>query len=591
MIAASRDDVIFPFIDPAMPREKQIRPKKISHVLMAWLISLLRGVFPSSFLEYLSRQNSTFLPRQNPANVKSAILIVVCLACIAFPASLSARTSVNVPLDSWVYNSLDLLEAFGLIKSALSGMRPYSRLEAARLTAEGIKRWDKLPDREKSVGFTARTLIPSHLERLKKEFEAELAEFSILEGPRADTYLKPIDEVAFKYLYQTDDPVLRPQRGNPPTHAISPVTNNFGRTYRKHHNFSVALQGEGRLWNRLAFFYRPLLMVSEGEGGEIQLEKGYIKAGVAGLELQIGRDSLWWGPGYHGALLMTNNARPFNMIRLSNPHPFDLPFLGLFKFNLFLSQLDYGPPNANKPLLYGLRLNFKPHPIFELGVSHVVVFKGRDGGDVACWDYLRILSGTVNREGTPLDSNQQAALDFRLRWLNFDRILPLARSLKFYGELGSEGMNYPLDRLAFMLGFTLYDLFLLGSLNLRVEYGNTSLGRNPTVWYVHGRYPPIYRNRIFGHHAGSNAEDFFVRLTASLSEKTLLGADFNAETHGKRDALKTISYQTGLDLHHQISNRMSLKGRYTWENFRDRNYIAGGSSIRHLFGIEMRLNF
>jgi len=40
---------------------------------------------------------------------------------------------VNVPLDSWVYGALDRLEGYGLIDSALSGTKPYSRLEVARL--------------------------------------------------------------------------------------------------------------------------------------------------------------------------------------------------------------------------------------------------------------------------------------------------------------------------------------------------------------------------------------------------------------------------------------------------------------------------
>ncbi|MDI6754545.1 MAG: capsule assembly Wzi family protein [Thermodesulfobacteriota bacterium] len=493
-------------------------------------------------------------------------------------------------MDSWVYNALDRLEAYGLIESALSGTKPYSRLEAARLTAEGFKKWEELPSQKKSSGFADKTLIPSLLERLKKEFKVELVELGILEGPRAHTYLKPVDEVILKYIFQTDNPVLRPQNGFPQTHTIYPIYNNDGIIYRKHHNFSVELQGEGRLWNHFSLFYRPILKVFENEGGEVQLEKGYLKVGGAKIELEVGRDSLWWGPGYHGALLMTNNARPFDMIKLSNSQPFLVPILGPFKFNLFFSRLDYGEPAVAKPLLYGLRLNIKPHPILEFGISHIAIFEGEGRKDLSLSDYVSILYSNRNLSGK-LESNQQVAIDLVLRWPNFDKILPMARSLKFYGEYGAEDTGFLPDRRAFLLGLVLNDLFLLGRLNLQLEYAHTAPRDVPGAWYSHGLYPPIYHERIFGHHVGSNGEDIFIRFTADLSPKLLLGIDFNAETHGKRDAIQTNSYQWGADVDYLINDRMNLKGRYILEKFKDPNSIAGGDSTRHLFGMEFRLNF
>ena len=66
--------------------------------------------------------------------------------------------------------------------------------------------------------------------------------------------------------------------------------------------------------------------------------------GLGSLEFSIGRQSLWWGQGRHGSLVLTNNAEPLDMIRLTNPNPILLPwvfkYLGPFRFDLFLTELE-----------------------------------------------------------------------------------------------------------------------------------------------------------------------------------------------------------------------------------------------------------
>ncbi|MCX5908850.1 MAG: hypothetical protein NTY64_17160 [Deltaproteobacteria bacterium] len=321
----------------------------------------------------------------------------------------------------------------------------------------------------------------------------------------------------------------------------------------------------------------------------MDLEKGYLKAEGLNIELEVGRDSLWWGPGYNGDLLMTNNARPFDLIKLSNPQPFSIPLIGLFKFNLFLSRLDYGQPISH-PLLYGLRLDFKPHPIFEIGISQVAIFGGEGRSDLSFADYFKILYSDRNYGGK-LDSNQQVSVDFSLRWPNFGEILPIARSLKFYGEWGAEDTGLPPDRRAYLLGVFFYDLFLFGRIDLRMEYAVASPESVPTAWYTHGSYPPTYHERIFGDHVGSNGEDIFARLTYYLSPKVQLGIDFDAETQGQKNAIKTSSYQGGIDLNYLLLEKVDIKGRYVLDKFRDSDSIAGGDATHHFFGLEFRRRF
>ena len=104
---------------------------------------------------------------------------------------------------------------------------------------------------------------------------------------------------------------------------------------------------------------------------------------------------------------MTNNARPFDLIKLSNPQPFLLPFFGPFKVNLFVSSLDYGQPYIEKPTLYGLRLNFKPHPILEFGLSQIAIFDGEGRKSLSVGDYFEILYS--NTKSGQYEAGQQSA--------------------------------------------------------------------------------------------------------------------------------------------------------------------------------------
>ncbi|MCX5908849.1 MAG: hypothetical protein NTY64_17155 [Deltaproteobacteria bacterium] len=190
--------------------------------------------------------------------MKATSALITGLAFLAFCAvPCSAASSVNVPLDSWVYEALERLEGRGLIESAVAGTKPYSRMEAARQAYEALRKWDELLSGRKPAGFAEKELVPFLLEKLKKEFKAELVDRGALEGARAPTYFKPVGEVILKYTYQTDNPIVRPQGGNPPTHTIYPIYNNDGIVYQKHNNFSAEVEGEGRLWNH---FSLPLSM-------------------------------------------------------------------------------------------------------------------------------------------------------------------------------------------------------------------------------------------------------------------------------------------------------------------------------------------
>jgi hypothetical protein len=519
-------------------------------------------------------------------------LFWVFLFGICFVPSAWSSSSVNVPLDSRVYAALEKLEGYGLIDSALAGTKPYSRLEAARLVGEAMNRWREVADQGKFSKFARYEIIPFLLQELEREFKGELIERGDLIGTQPGTYWKFVDAINLRYQYQSHNPVVRPQGGNPPTHTVYPIYNNDGIVYKKYNNFTADLEGEIRLWDHLSLFYRPIVKAFENENTQVDLRQGYGKLEAWNLELEVGRDQLWWGPGSNGSLLMTNNARSFDLVKLSNSYPYTIPILGALKFNLFASRLDNDAPSIKDPTLFAMRFDLKPHPIIELGASFLAIFDGEGRKAMDFNDYLKAIFGNTEQEpGSKTANNRQISLDLSIRWPNMDRVLPVAKSAKVYGEVGAEDYGFLPDRRAYVVGLGLYDLFLLGRMDFKVEYANTSPSSNPTAWYTHTDYPPLFHDRIFGHHVGSNADDIFTRLSFSILKNLVLGMDFERETQGKQEAQTTRSYRAGVDLDICINRWVSVFARYIYERFEDPDLIAGGTGDHHLGGVELRIKF
>src|SRR5260370_17384189 len=73
------------------------------------------------------------------------------------------------PMDSWVYPAFDRLAAIGYVKSGMFGMRPWTRLECARLLNES--------EDHGTVDDSSSEAARINLE-LAKEFSGELREMS-----------------------------------------------------------------------------------------------------------------------------------------------------------------------------------------------------------------------------------------------------------------------------------------------------------------------------------------------------------------------------------------------------------------------------
>lgn len=446
------------------------------------------------------------------------ILILLCFL-LQVPAFAEAVASSQVPLDSWVYPALDKLSALGLVDSSLQGNRPYTRYEVARQTEAAL------------ATARHRDLTPA-ISGLLMHLEAELAD--TLNDLRSDSvagYLK-FREAQLDYIYKDgEDAVIA---GHGILASQFPLNyNNYGLDYRKQ-NAQLILQGEARLGSSLLVDLRPLLSYANGDDNseaDLSLLEGRVVLQLGGLEISAGRQSLWWGQGRHGSLVLTNNSKPMDMVRLTNPVPGMLPwvlkYLGPFRFDLFWSRLEEDRAVA-EPYFAGIRLDLKPLPWIELGASRTIMFGGEGRPDVGWDDFITILGGK-NLSGSEDTSNSVAAMDARLR-------LPFLWGAEIYGEYGGEDeADHFIAAAAWMAGVYLPQIEPTQRLSLRLEYADFSKIDNlAPPWYRHGIYRSgyTYDGKILGHHVGGAAKDTYLEIEALLSNSLTLTLGFDYEERG-----------------------------------------------------------
>lgn len=494
--------------------------------------------------------------------------IVACISLFSLALLSSAFVSTNVPLGHWSYDSVDRLIGQGLIDSAMMTTKPVSRFEMARHIAEAAEKAQRLNEQNE--------IILAILDRLKEEFKVELIALGELEGDTVQGFIKPIEDPYIKYVLAENTPDLENQRGD---------------IFRKHSNYRAGFASRMMFYDVAAFYFHPEYVDSSSDSdGDIDLIECYGKLTIptfvgTSLELELGKDSLWWGPGYEGSMLMSNNAEPFKMVKLSTPNPIQLPWIfrhfGPFKAVWFLTKLEEDRTIA-EPKLTGLRLNFKPHPALEVGFSRAIMFGGSGMPHVGLRDYLAIWRPGPEQE----QNNQLAGFDVCV-------LLPLGdkmpmKSVKFYGDFaGEDEAGWIPSKWGELLGMQLNDVLRTGRTDLRVEYADNHVSDDPNVFYTHSLYQPgyTYKDRIIGHHMGTDARDILIRLTHYLTEDVILGLEFDQEVTNLSSKPRPITNRLGLDLTLFANRSWQLKTAYRYED------TEHGRGDNHIFFLQLVHDF
>ena len=501
---------------------------------------------------------------------KGVINIAVIIVCVLLIVQTSAA-STNVPVDDDTYDVLLRLEAEGVIQSGLLATRPLSRKEVARLISEAERNSE------------SKSLFIQHLvQSLKKRFRDERSGTKHVNIE----YIKPLDRVYVKYVYSDSDPQ-------------EIIYNNDGDDYKKGSNARFGLISRADL-GRTSFFINSEGRYSDSDNEtDIIMKRAYGILSFAGLEIEVGKDSQWWGPGRHGSILLSNNPEPMNIIKITNPHPVLLPwifkYLGPFNFTVFATELEKDRV-VPKPYLWGMRFNFKPIPYFEIGLQRTALLggEGRSEDLKTWWDSFTGMgeNPAVDIAGDPENveaGDQRVGCDIKLT-------LPLKwQPLQVYAEAAGEDEAGGLPtKWAYLGGIYLPRILGLERIDFRAEYANTYLKGLPNVWYNHDIYRTgyTYKGRIIGHHMGTDSRDLFFEMSYRVPEiNGWIKLSYDKEKHNLSGSTNPTKVESSVGVKFDVGGGVSMEGRYISGRLKDYEDLSDKESRINLMSFELSYNF
>ena len=453
--------------------------------------------------------------------------------------------SPYVSLDSWVYPAFERLAALGYIQTAFLGLRPWTRLECARLVEEA---GDRLREEDSDPPEPAR-----FYRALEQEFASEL---DVLGGSgnrrwRLESVYTRVMSVAG-----------RPLRDG--YHFGQTIVNDYGRPYAEGANvvtgvsgwatagpFAVYVRGEYQhapAAPALSQQVRNVIAAVDGTplqpatpfptANRFRLLDAYVAVNLRNWEVSFGKQSLWWGPGRGGPLIFSNNAEPVNMLRISRVVPFKMPsifrWMGPVRVDAFFGQLSghrfintqFGRPVDPQPFIHGQKISFKPTPNLEFGVSRTAIYGG-PGLPLTSDGLFRSFFSAGTAFGPHDPGDRRAGFDFSYRIPGLRKWLILYNDSLAEDEISPIG--YP-RRSAMNPGIYMPQIPGLPRVDFRIEGAYTDLpGLIPTgFYYWNVRYLDGYTNKgnLLGHLVGRQGRGIQLWSTYWLSPQSTVQAGY-----------------------------------------------------------------
>jgi hypothetical protein len=481
------------------------------------------------------------------------------------PATLSAdakqRTAANmastyVPLDSWVYPAFDRLAALGYLQTDFVALRPWTRMECARLVEEAGER-------------TADGESDPEVATLYRELSSELAPELRREDGAANAGVQ-IESISSQMVNIAGRPLADGY------HFGQTIVNNFGRPYGEGTNsyMGAAVRAQAG-W--LAFYVRGEYQQSGGNPAlspeanlaiaqadftptaasgppshvsRFRLLDAYAAVTFKNNQLSFGKQSLWWGPNFGGPMLYSDNAEPITMLRYDRVTPFKLPgflgFVGPMRVQFFIGQLagqqfvnipnpaapgethvvgQSGVSLNPQPYIHGVKLSVNPTPNLELSFSRTVIFGG-PGFPVTWKSFWRSFTSTQSVTGIGNDpGDRRAGFDFSYR-------IPGIRDwLTLYCDSFADDEAFPPafpTHSAWSPGIYLPKIPYLHKLDFRAEGAVTPDRLFPGFFYFNVHYLSGYTNerQLMGSWIGRQGSGFQLWSTYWFSARTTVQASY-----------------------------------------------------------------
>ena len=543
------------------------------------------------------------------------LLVTIVAAVFLFTTGSLALASLNLPLHHWVYEAVERLTALEIIDSAMVVAKPYSRKQAAKYVALAIERIraDEIkPDGRK-------ILAEPLLERLMKELRPELMDLGVVARKRTE----PASLIRYGARVQSEVDEFSIGGGQ----TVRFRENSDGEYYANGVQNQTDVRGWLEVGDWAAFMVEPKFITNPKalargpttgpetnfNNDDVYLREMSLKLSYWNVALEVGRGTQWWGPGYHGSLLLTDHAFPLDMIKLGSDEAFRLPWklggLGEWKVNSFLARVEGNQtfPHEN---IFGVRISYLPTAWLELGATRLTQFGGEGSGGSFPRTLFDCYTNPPNQTGVA-NCNEQAMVDFDARVPHVPYLVPFPAGMRMYGELGSEDKwsQFPLpSRAAILTGLYIPQVFEGDTMDLRIEYADTDLTRRKTgevgVWYDNGSFTNGMRQYGFplGHSMGTDAIDLFIRSTRYLTDELQLGQNFDYQERARGLPVHERKYEAAIDLTWWFSRKTQFSVGYTYQRIYNpgqissvvpfvETFAAGVVANNNLFWTNLTMNF
>jgi hypothetical protein len=498
--------------------------------------------------------------------------------------------SPYVPIESWVYPAIARLIALGYARSAFLNMRPWTRMECARIVQEA---GGALRDAGVDSGAPAKLY-----DSLASEFSEETRrwEGSANVGARVESIYTRLTGIS----------------GRPVTdgyHFGQTLINDYGRPYGEGFNLVSGASGYASL-GTLAFYVRgeyqrapsvpsdpfPVqqaianadltLPVPNGRSSisQFRLIDAYMSVTLNNTQFSFGKQSQWLGPGEASPLIFSNNAESVPMFKMSSVSPFRVPLLsrllGPAQAEYFLGQLDghhfefnltdsvlVGPGNIEpQPFLQGVKFNFKPTANFTFGAGFTAQFAG-PGLAFTFHNYIRSLFSHTS--GTNNPAKRITSFDFTYRVPGLRNWLTIYSDLLAVDEYSPVGSS----RATVNPGIYMPRIPKIPNLELRAEGLREPLTNEFApgfVYYGLRRYRDGYTNEgnILGSWIGRAGQGGQGWLTYSFSPRTKLQFGYRHQEVSKAflEGGRLVDYSVKADIF--SGHDLTLSGYLQYEQWR-----------------------
>jgi len=451
--------------------------------------------------------------------------------------------SAYVPLDNWAYAAFDRLAGLGVISTQFVGLRPWTRMQCAHLVLEAD---EYLSEADGKTGEA----MGLH-DDLDREFSVEIA---LLNGGAARQ--ARVESVYTRAMGISGTPLRDSYNFG------QSIANDFGRPFNKGFNnvsgfsaqavygrFFASIRGEyqhspayaGLTPAQLSAIAQldgtPSAPYSQAAGtvDQFDLLDTYVGVRLGIYDMTFGKQSLWWGPGTTGSMLMSNNIDPVLMLKINQVEPIVLPgfleYLGPVRAEAFMGRLaGYQSPPA--PYMHGEKVLLKPTPNLEIGFSRTTIAFGRGipmtlQNLFATFFSVSDICCVANPQNFP--GKRQGGLDFSYR-------LPhLRKWVTIYTDNFTSDDVTPLvnpSRAMYNPGIYLSQIPRLPKVDFRFEYANT---RNREQAYNSFFYKDGYTNKGFlmGNTVGRHGSTFDLSSTYWLSPRKRVQIGWREQAEGK----------------------------------------------------------